>query len=123
MANRFTVSKEAIELEAAVWEKQVPQLNELVSTLGQMQTLSSFSDAVQDAGTDLTGEQLFGAVVAAHEAVVKLATSRCTDGAIVMGKIAKTLRDVGQVYEERDREEEQRMRNLRTPPLDPRRRP
>jgi len=93
------VATDALRSEANVWEDQSERIGS-VSSKAEGLRLSRL-----EAG-------IFQLIVSPYEAVVDLTVARCQEGQRRMTEIASTLRKVADTYDEEERNNEHRIRNV-----------
>ncbi|MEJ3750053.1 hypothetical protein WEI85_43175 [Actinomycetes bacterium KLBMP 9797] len=93
-----SVATESLRSEANVWEEQAAQIG-AISPKAESLRLTRL-----EAG-------IFQLIVSEYEQVVNLTISRCQEGEQRMGELATALRNVANVYEEEERNNEHEIRN------------
>jgi hypothetical protein len=96
---QVTVATNALRTEAGEWDRQSAAMGETLSKVVGMEL------GRVEAG-------LFQLIVAPYNEVVHHVSERCREGQAAMTEVAATLRTVADRYDEEDRNNEHKIRNL-----------
>lgn len=96
---QVTVATDALRIEAAEWDRQSTAIGATAAKVADMEL------GRVEAG-------LFQLIVSPYNDVVRHVSQRCLEGQTAMAEVANTLRQVADTYDEEDRSNEHKIRNI-----------
>ncbi|MBQ0990704.1 hypothetical protein KBX08_11445 [Micromonospora sp. H61] len=96
---QVTVATDALRTEAAEWDRQSAAMSAVVPKVAGMEL------GRVEAG-------LFQLIVSPYNEIVQHVSQRCQEGQAAMTEVATTLRKVADTYDEEDRSNDHKLRNL-----------